>query len=359
MYNCNVGNIKIYKSVHMYMKNIRKKKNYKIFKGLKLIRICLFLLFLTIPVFTGLANQDNIEVNIRFYNQKIYYLNTVDEIQVEIKIMNKSLEPFYFKVADEKIYNIDFIAHTQQGIEFNTADILEINRNNFNIVYFKELILNPGEEYGFIVNLSKYIELDKSGRFPVYVRFYPNLLTDSYSEYLSSNSLQLYIWPSGSFPETEDMQEAGLDEIVQRIAMPPDQVVSKTIEALQQQNWPMFLLYLDIESFILDNENWNTRYLNATEENRMIMREIEYPNLLKEQFSLDNQAGDEQILYVPDRFVINRTTYNETIAEVEVMVYFEFRDYIELKRYTYYLEKKENFWMITRYKVVNAWNESR
>ncbi len=145
-----------------------------------------------------------------------------------------------------------------------------------------------------------------------------------------------------------------MEEIVHRMVLSPDEVVAGTIEALKQQNWTMFLLYLDIESFILDNESWNTRYLNATEENRMIIREIEYPNLLKDKFSLENQAGDEQILYVPDNFVIEKTTYNTTNAEVEVMEYFELlNDYTEIKKYTYYLVKKENFWMITRYKVVN------
>ncbi len=341
------------------MKNMKDNKNQTIFKGLKLIRICLILLFLTIPIIIGLANQDSIEVSIRFYNQKIYYLNTVDEIQVEIRIINNSLEPYRFKLANEKIYNLDFLALTQQGIEFATAESLEINRNNFNYVYFKEIILNPNEEYGFIVRLSDYVQLKQSGRFPVRVRFYPNLLTDSVSAYLSSNSMQLYIWPDGSFPEAEDMEGSDITEIVQRMELAPDKVVENTIRALQQQNWTSFLLYLDIESFIKDNESWNTRYLNATEENRMIMREIQYPNLLKDQFSLENQAGDEQILYVPNNFVIEKTTYNLTNAEVEVMEYFEFRDFIEVKKYTYYLEMKENFWMITRYKVVNAGNESR
>lgn len=332
--------------------NIKVKSHYRLI-------IIMILLFLAFSVNICFANQSSISVDIRLYNQKIYYLDAVDDIQVEIKVNNNSLEPYQFKIADQKIYNLDFIAYTQQHVEFSTSDRLKVNRNNFNYVYFKEIILNPGESYAFIVNLSEFIDLNKTGRFPLYVKFYPNLLTDSLSNYLTSNTLQLYVWPGGAFPEKDGMEEMGDEKRLIRIEMAPDKVVSHTIEALQEQNWDMFLLYLDIESFILDNENWSSRYLNSTEENRMIMREIEYPDMLKEQFSLDNQAGDQQILYVPDRFIVNRTTYNDTNAEVEVMEYFGFRDFIEKKKYTYYLENKEGFWMITRYKVINAGNEIR
>jgi hypothetical protein len=72
---------------------------------------------------------------------------------------------------------------------------------------------------------------------------------------------------------------------------------------------------------------------------------------------LQNAIIDEDISLIPMDFVIERTVYNAQSGTVTVLEHFWIGSYIERKRYTWYLEKRDDIWTIVDYSVVNLGTE--
>ena len=73
--------------------------------------------------------------------------------------------------------------------------------------------------------------------------------------------------------------------------------------------------------------------------------------------SLMNQVVDNDIILVPESFEIINTTYTPLRGKVLVRELFKYRNYKEIKEYTYYLHKKEGFWTIYNYEIRNIGTE--
>ena len=86
--------------------------------GVKRLIFCALLSFMSL--IPALAIE-GVHVFIRFYNKKIYYLSKTDDIKVKVSVVNRSLEPFRFKVADDKIFNLDFEVKTPGNIALEHA----------------------------------------------------------------------------------------------------------------------------------------------------------------------------------------------------------------------------------------------
>ena len=335
------------------------------YKTLKYIRTGFFIIFLLFSISAFALNNEDANIYIEFYNPKIFYFHALDDIKIKVNIINNSLEPIRFKVADDKIFNVDFEARTKTNTILEHSDYYIIERGSENgqimkYIYFKELMLQPLEEYAFILELEQYIDIKKDGEYYVQAFFYPDLYSHPGSISLNSNILTLFINPSVTEPGSLELIETESGEVYKREVIPPDEVVLETIIARQRHQWERFILYLNIESLILNNPNWRTRYQMASEEERLRMREFEYPNELKRQSLNQVKEGDviEPILYVPtEPPEIIRTTYDPYKGTVEVLEKFVYQDYTERKLYTYYLERKSDFWLITNYHVENLSNE--
>ena len=66
---------------------------------------------------------------------------------------------------------------------------------------------------------------------------------------------------------------------------------------------------------------------------------------------------DEDILVIPQEFEILNTQYTPSQGTVTVIEKFAYPDYTEVKEYTYYLERRENIWLIVNYEVMNIGTE--
>jgi hypothetical protein len=72
---------------------------------------------------------------------------------------------------------------------------------------------------------------------------------------------------------------------------------------------------------------------------------------------LKKETVDIDILVIPSEYEIKQTSYTALEAEVTVEEKFQYRDYAELKEYTYYLERRDNIWVVTDYEIVNLGTE--
>jgi hypothetical protein len=68
--------------------------------------------------------------------------------------------------------------------------------------------------------------------------------------------------------------------------------------------------------------------------------------LARSRNDLQNATVDNFVSLVPIHFYIERTAYTATEGTVTAMQYFREGSYIQRKRYEWFLEKKDNFWMV-------------
>jgi len=67
--------------------------------------------------------------------------------------------------------------------------------------------------------------------------------------------------------------------------------------------------------------------------------------------NLQNSVIDGDINVIPTSFQIEKTEYNNNEGTVIVLTKFKYSNFTELRRYTYYLERKDNIWKIVNYTV--------
>ncbi|MCK5153479.1 MAG: hypothetical protein KAQ93_03905 [Spirochaetales bacterium] len=305
--------------------------------------ILLLYLSLAIASLTFAVSED-VSVSIRFFDKEIYYPET--KIQIQVRIINNSLENYSFNSAEIRSFNFNFQVKTLTNISVHESNNYILSHRTNNPVFYREIKLLPGEEYAFITYLEDYVNIVESGIYIIQSKFYPDFQLGYSSQYIESNKLTLSVRPSMDIPVFKEQIDVETGEILELIAMPPDEVVKYTIEARLKSAWNKFFLYLDLEGLLLNHPDLKHRYNTISEEKQMLLIE-EYKNQLK------NKRVDNDILLTPSSFEILKTSYTHNEATVVVNKEFIFPEYTELKKYTYYLHRFGNIWSIYNYDVRN------
>jgi len=290
------------------------------------------------------AVSEDISVSIRFYNKEIYYPET--KIQIQVRIINNSLENFSFNSAEIRSFNFNFNAKTLTNISVHESNNYILSHRTNSPVFYRKITLLPGEEYAFITDLDNYVDINESGIFIIQSKFYPEFQLGYSSEFIDSNKLTLSVRPSMDIPAFKEQINIETGEILEVAAMPPDEVVKYTIEARLQSAWNKFFLYLDIKGLLFNHPDLKHRYNSVSEEKQIALIE-EYKDKLK------NKIVDNDILLTPSSFEILKTSYTNSEATVVVNQEFTFAEYVETKKYTYYLHRYGNIWSIYNYDVRN------
>jgi hypothetical protein len=305
-------------------------------------------IFLFITSFTAFADMHDVELTIRYFDKKIVYPES--EIPVKIEITNNSSEVFRFQISERRVFNLDFDVRTISNLKLDHAEEYVISKNSNQPLMYRELTLEPGEQYSFVEDLSKYVKVERPGMYVVTAMFYPQLFFGSNPEMIHSNQLSLSIRPSigpaGMLASIDE--ESG--EILRQMDLPPDQVVEYMLRARQRSQWDKFFLYLDLESLLSQDSDLYRRYLRMSDEERRI--ELER---YKERFR--RETTTEGINLIPNEFDIIRTTYTSNEGNVQVIERFRYPDFTEVKRFTYYLRKQDGIWTIYLYEVRNLGTE--
>ena len=301
--------------------------------------------------FSPLAAGSGVDFNIRFFDRRIYYIQT-DPIFVQITINNNSPQTFRFKLADERAFSIDFDTRTMANRQIAQADTLIRKRTQNSQVFFREIAIESGESFSFVEDLRDYVKFTQPGSYRVRARVYPELYRGM-SSAIESNFLALSLRPPAipgpdGIPLEMDIDTGAI--LVQR-PLPPDEVVSYTIKARQESQWERFFLYLDLEAMLSRDAVQRRRWIAENEAGRRRMTAEYRQNLM-------NSTVDGDISVIPTSFEILRTVHNNNEGTVTVMTRFQNINFTELRRYTYYLERKDNIWMIVNYSVEGMGTEA-
>ena len=318
----------------------------------------------------GMTGQmDSVSFSIRYYDKRIYYLEQ-DPIFIQVTLTNNGPQPFRFKLADERAFSVDFDVRTSTNRAVEAADYVVRRRSQSQQVYFREISVEAGESFSFVEDLRNYAAITQSGSYVVQALIYPELFqtTDSspainagispgrtlasIGRPLESNRLSLSIRPRlmigpDGIPLELDVET---NAVLVREKLPPDEVISYLLTARQKSQWEKYFLYLDLEA-MLSRDAYRRRQWNAeSEEGRRRM-------LARYREELQNSSLDGDISLIPMDFTIERTVYDLLSATVTVLEFFRVGNYTERKRYSWYLEKKDDIWTIVDYMVTNLGTE--
>jgi len=318
----------------------------------RLITMSLLVLSAFSHVYALETVSGEVEFNIRLYDRRIYYTTDAarngDPIFLQVTITNNSPFPYRFKLADDRAFSIDVDIRTMTNRQLPQSDSLIRKRTQIGQIFFREITIESRESFSFIEDLRDYIRFDQPGSFRVRAFVYPELIrnADTNSPLVSpivSNYLNINLRPSvitgpDGIPLEMD-KETGAALVRQPI--PPDEVVTYMITARQQSQWERFFLYLDLEAMLLNDGHQRRRYTTLNEAER---RRMTADYRLSLQSSIINGEA-----VIPTTFEILRTEYNNDEGTVTVRQKFRMPTYTEIRLYTYFLEKKDRYWIIVNY----------
>jgi hypothetical protein len=306
-------------------------------------------------IFPVLANAADVELSIRFYDKKVYYIageDPGDPIFVQATIYNNSSIPYRFKLAEERVFSADFDIRNLANQSLAPADYLLRKRSESRNVYFREITVEPRESFSFIEDIRNYADLSQAGSFVVQARLFPELLRTADESPLVSNRLNLNLRPPllpgpGGIPFEMDVET---NAVLVRERLSPDEVIRYMLDARIKSQWEKFFLYLDIPSLISRDAARQRAYLNSSEEARQRM-------IARYREDLQSSVIDENIAAIPSDYRIESTTYNNNTGTVVVTEWFTIGRITERRRYTYNLRHIDGFWIVEDYTPVKLGTE--
>jgi hypothetical protein len=321
------------------------------------------------------ASPDGIDLGIRYFDKQLYYPQT-GEIFLYITLTNNSSGAYRFRLSDDRAFSLDFDALTPANRQIENADILIRKRATKQRIFFREVTLEPGESFSFTENIREWRQLDKPGSYIVQAKFYPGLLQtvndaadnenasfeiltgltnkdeSDGQDVIISNRLNLHVRAPAIL--NSDGIPVALEEETQAVYfrehLPPDEVVMWTLRSRQKSQWEKFFLYLDLERMVTRDASRGRMWRSESEEGRRRM-------IARYREDLGKQLIDGDISAIPYEFIIERTTYNADEGTVSALEKFKTGDYTERKRYTYYLRRISDIWLIVDYVVQNLGTE--
>ena len=295
----------------------------------------------------------DVEVTAKFYNKTMYYPGSAEDnpVYVHVTVANKGPETLRFKLADDRMFSMDFKVLTVKNKELPATDQLIRKRTMQQTVYFREISLETGEEYSFTENLKNFVQIDDPAVYYMEVIFYPELYKARLSNAITSNRMSLEVRPSPAAAASSLIPVAPVTaDILQPQAISPDKVVEQTIVARQRSLWDQYFLYMDLEEMLKRDPVRNRKYSSssAIERKRML-----------DNYKADLQQSriDGDIVAIPERFTIDKTVYTQTEGTVTSTQWFKYDTFYEKKRYIYHVRQRDGIWQIFDYTVENLGTE--
>ena len=278
----------------------------------------------------------NASVSIKFFDRTMYYPGSAEDnpIFVHVTIKNKGPETLRFKLADDRMFSVDFSAFTVKNTRLERTDALIRKRTTNQTVYFREISLETGEEYSFVENAKNFLRFDEPSVYYMELVFYPEL-------YKSRPSAA-----SSSFIPVA----MGTAEILQPEQISPDKVVEQTIVARQKSLWDQYFLYMDLEEMLKSDPLRRNKYAaSSAEDGEKMINDF--------KAALMSDTIEKDIVAIPERFEIKRTDYSQTEGTVTVLEWFKYKNFYEKKEYIYYVRQRDGIWRIYGYGVNNLGTE--
>ena len=307
------------------------------------LKSVLRLLGFSVFLLSGSVHLFAVQFTLSYFEKSVYYPDS--EIQIKATLRNNGNQAFFFRSADNRIFNLKVQVRSLENRALKEAADYAMLKNSNKPYFYRDISLEPGEEYAFVFTLNRFVQIEEPGMFLLEAQYLTDLTTENV---LESNRLYLSIRPglnerSAERPEYYERIDDETRQLLVLEQLQPDEVVSYTLHSLMQNFWNRYFLYLDIEYLIRQSSYYQRRFVasNEAEQRNLLVR---FRDALRE----GNVPEIAPMADSPSGFEIIRTTYTPKEAQVLVAQTFERDGYEELIRYKYYLHKKEDIWYIYR-----------
>jgi hypothetical protein len=314
------------------------------------------------------VSAQTLSLTIRPYNEEIYFPDS--DIYLYITIRNDSSQTQRFRLADDRVHNIEFSMRNQRNEAVESTQNGSIP-TRVNQVYYRTIGLEPGDHFSFVEPLTEYVRLERPGIYTVAATFFPELRSIPQQMTIRSNSISISVRPGETVErQTSERFEAVAERELQQERLPPDETVTRMIQARREGNWDRFFLYLNVERLFRQNDARERRFTapNVGEAEQRAMLD-DYRESLRASAGArpasmpadpTNMAEpiDTALTVVPSDFEIQRTTYTPNEGTVEAILRFDHDRYREVRLYTYQVERRRNgAWQVVGYNVSVQPNE--
>jgi hypothetical protein len=295
----------------------------------------------------------DVQVTIRLYDEEVYFPDST--IHIHVQVWNRSAERQQFRLADDRMFNLDFDVTGPDNRRVDGTPQFTIGRSS-NQVFYRTVVLEPDDRFSFVERLDSFVRIDQPATYTVQASFYPSLhMPQQTNRAIRSNAITLVVRPGYSQEIRQDMRFEQIAELaLQRERLSPDEIVDLMIAARRENNWERFFLHVNLEKI----------YRQAAERNRrfQLMGEREQLELLRQfRTSLQQQPDiqDAELVLIPDDYEILETRYSMNEGSVVVRMYYDHLRFRERKLYTFRFERRNGFWEVIAYQVQNLPNEAR
>ena len=266
-------------------------------------------------------------VSISFFDKRVYVPGS--DVLVKVTIRNDAPSAWRFKLADEKRLSIGFDVRSISNRALEPSDSWKRAMSSSAPVFYREVAIQPGEEYAFVANLAEYAAITEPGAYVVVCTLYPELAGRAAPGLaLRSNALSLSVRPGAPAPSVAEAFKAGTAEILKAERIGPDEVVARTLRARQKGRWNEFFLYLDVESLLKANPDKRRSYDRESDDGRRRM-------IREYKAGLMESVVDSDLFVITRYFEITETRYRAAYGTVIVMKKFDYDSFRMLKEYTY------------------------
>lgn len=296
----------------------------------------------------SLGAAAEVKLSIRFFDKRIYFPGV--EIPIMVTISNESDATYRFKLADDRVYSLSFEARSPSNRLLDLSDGFKVAMSRSEPVFYRELAIKPGEEYSFREDMGRFVRVDTPGVYAVRVSFFPELVSATGVSPIASNLLSLSVRPSPGLPPASEAVRALTGEALKAQALPPDEVVRRTIVARQKDLWNEYFLYLDLPSLLIRDQDRKRQYDAESDEGRRAMIE-------RYRADLRTNVVEKDIVVQPYFFEILETRYTDAKGFVTVLEKFQSGQLRLVKEYNYELERRDEVWYIVDYTVFNKGTE--
>ncbi len=303
-----------------------------------LIMVLIFNLFI---LFVSMDNNNlsSIEVFLKFENEEIYFLGS--PILIKIEITNKSPNNYFFEVAENLMFTVDFKVFTSYAEQVEYSKYYILAKATKEKVYTRPVILSPFQSLSYTVDISQWFDFKESGYYLIQGLFYPSIERDQVM--LTKNVLKLELNPPKSlFPsEATAAQYVQAKKTQQNLKdLPPYKIVEMALKARIEHNWDLYFTFFDFDSYIIQFSKYKNIYLYASEKDRL---------KIIEDFKKERIAEFYNDLI---HFEIKKSIIEKDKAIIYVYLEFKYKNIIEKFEGEFYLILKNQVWLISGYILV-------
>ncbi|UER67778.1 hypothetical protein LKV13_03185 [Borrelia sp. BU AG58] len=310
-------------------------------------RLFLFLLLVFVPVILFSRDYKGLDFKIRFFNQSIYRINS--NISVEVSLANSSDDLIALEMGDINTFGFDFDVTGTTNMRVKRPIEYVKDRSKNVAIPVRTLTLRPNEKFSVVMSLNQFVQFDKDGVYFVKGVFFPDI--SDLQKRIESNVITLFLKPRmDDIAEKVDFSNIAsnseIQGVLKRVNLSPDKIVEYLFEALRLGEKEKFFLYIDIESFILNDQNKAYLYEQELKSGSS--------NMLEEYKEYLWSGSGADISKIPSKFSIVETTYTDSTGKVIADLYFDDSHFYIVKRYTFFFKKYDFYWIIYDYAVQNT-----